>query len=48
MEEMALWLSARGRTALPGPVEVTTTTLEQFAPKFKAVFEALPVPASPR
>jgi uncharacterized protein YbjT (DUF2867 family) len=42
MEEMARWLSAGARTALLGPVEVTPTTLEQFAPQFKAAFEALP------
>lgn len=42
MEEMARWLSASARTTLPGPVEVTPTTLEQFAPQFKATFEALP------
>jgi uncharacterized protein YbjT (DUF2867 family) len=42
MEEMARWLSASVRTSLPVPVEVTPTTLEQFAPQFKAVFDALP------
>lgn len=42
MAEMARWLSAGARTPLPGPLEVTPTTLEQFAPKFKAAFEALP------
>jgi uncharacterized protein YbjT (DUF2867 family) len=42
MEEMARWLSASVRTSLPGPVEVTPTTFEQFAPQFKAVFDALP------
>lgn len=42
MEEMARWLSTSARASLPGPVEVTPTTLEQFAPQFKAAFEALP------
>ena len=40
MEEMARWLSAGPHTALPGPVEVTPTTLEDFAPRFRAAFEA--------
>jgi uncharacterized protein YbjT (DUF2867 family) len=40
MEEMASWLSASGHRSLPGPVEVTTTTLEQFAPEFKVAFDA--------
>jgi hypothetical protein len=42
MEEMARWLSAFARTSPPGPVEVTPTTLEQFAPQFREAFEALP------
>jgi uncharacterized protein YbjT (DUF2867 family) len=41
MEEMARWLSAGSRSALPGPVEVTPTTLEAFAPTFAAAFEAV-------
>lgn len=45
LEEMARWLSAFPGTALPGPVEVTPTTLEQFGPRFKAAFEALPAMA---
>jgi uncharacterized protein YbjT (DUF2867 family) len=40
MEEMARWLSTSASTSLPGPVEVTPTTLELFAPVFKAAFEA--------
>lgn len=39
MEEMARWLSAEARTQLPGPVEVTPTTLEDFAPRFRAAYE---------
>lgn len=39
MEEMARWLSA-GPHSLPGPVEVTPTTLEDFAPRFRAAYEA--------
>lgn len=39
MEEMARWLSARSRTSFAGPVEVTPTTLEDFAPRFRAVYE---------
>jgi uncharacterized protein YbjT (DUF2867 family) len=45
MEEMARWLSAAARTSLPGPVEVTPTTLEEFAPQFRAAFDALPAAA---
>lgn len=45
MVEMAGWLSAAPRTTLPGPVEVTPTSLERFAPQFKAAYEALPVAA---
>ena len=41
MVEMARWLSTTGRDALPGPVEVTSTTLEQFGPQFRAAFDAL-------
>ncbi len=39
MEEMARWLSAEARTVLPGPVEVTPTTLEDFAPRFRDAYE---------
>ena len=43
MAEMARWLSIGTHAkALPGPVEVTPTTLEQFAPEFRAAFDALP------
>jgi uncharacterized protein YbjT (DUF2867 family) len=42
MQEMARWLSAFPGASLPGPVEVTPTTLEQFAPRFKEASEALP------
>jgi uncharacterized protein YbjT (DUF2867 family) len=45
MEEMARWLSSLPRPPLPGPVELTPTTLEQFAPQFKAAFDALSVPS---
>ncbi|HEX6721910.1 MAG TPA: hypothetical protein VF107_10100, partial [Burkholderiaceae bacterium] len=41
MAEMARWLSA-GVRRLPGPVEVMTTTLEDFAPRFREAYEALP------
>ena len=40
MEEMARWLAAQARTALPGPVEVTPTTLEAFAPRFREAYQA--------
>lgn len=40
MVEMAHWLSTTGGGTLPGPVEATPTTLEQFAPRFGAAFEA--------
>jgi uncharacterized protein YbjT (DUF2867 family) len=39
MEEMAHWLSATARTRLSGPVEVTPTTLEAFAPRFRDAYE---------
>jgi uncharacterized protein YbjT (DUF2867 family) len=43
MAEMARWLSSGTHAgALPGAVEVTPTTLEQFAPRFRAAFEAAP------
>jgi uncharacterized protein YbjT (DUF2867 family) len=38
MAEMAAWLSA-GPHPLSGPVEATPTTLEDFAPRFRAAFE---------
>lgn len=41
MAEMARWLSAGTHSgALPGAVEVTPTTLEDFAPRFRAAYEA--------
>jgi len=40
MAEMARWLSAGTPATLPGPVELTPTTLEDFAPRFREVFEA--------
>lgn len=41
LAEMAHWLSHTTHgTALPGAVEVTPTTLEDFAPRFREVFEA--------
>lgn len=40
MEEMAHWLSATARTSLPGPVEVTPTTLQDFASRFRAAYQA--------
>lgn len=39
MEEMAHWLSAMERTRLSGPVEVTPTMLEDFAPRFRDAYE---------
>jgi uncharacterized protein YbjT (DUF2867 family) len=39
MEEMARWLSAGPHAVLPGPVEVAPTTLEDFAPRFRAAYE---------
>lgn len=39
MEEMACWLSAHARTSFPGPVEVTPTTLEEFALRFRDAYE---------
>jgi len=41
MAQMARWLSAGTHTTLPGPVEVMTTTLEDFAPRFRDAFESL-------
>lgn len=41
MAEMAQWLSAGTHTALPGPVEVTPTTLADFAPRFRDAYEAV-------
>jgi uncharacterized protein YbjT (DUF2867 family) len=40
MEELARWLSAGPHALLPGPVETTPTTLEDFAPRFRAACEA--------
>jgi uncharacterized protein YbjT (DUF2867 family) len=41
MAEMAQWLSGGTHgSALPGAVEVTPTTLEDFAPRFREAFEA--------
>lgn len=38
MAEMARWLSAGTHTSLPGPVEVTATTLKDFAPRFREAY----------
>lgn len=48
MAEMARWLSGGTHSeALPGAVEVTSTTLEDFAPRFRAAYEAVTrVPAA--
>lgn len=41
MAEMAAWLSSGTHaSALPGPVEVTPTTLEDFTPRFREAYEA--------
>lgn len=41
MAEMAAWLSkGTHAAALPGAVEVTPTTLEDFAPRFREAYEA--------
>lgn len=40
MVEMARWLSAGTPAALPGPVEVMPTTLEDFAPRMRAAWDA--------
>jgi uncharacterized protein YbjT (DUF2867 family) len=42
MAEMAQWLSKGTHQTLPGAVEVTPTTLEAFAPRFRAACEAVP------
>jgi uncharacterized protein YbjT (DUF2867 family) len=42
MAEMAHWISSGTLAELPGPVEVTPTTLEDFAPRFRRAFGALP------
>jgi uncharacterized protein YbjT (DUF2867 family) len=42
MAEMARWLSALTPAPLPGPVELTPTTLEDYAPRFREVWDALP------
>ncbi len=41
MAEMARWLSAGTPADWPGPVELTPTTLENFAPQFKQAYEGL-------
>lgn len=41
MAEMAHWVTSGTLAELPGPVEVTPTTLEDFAPRFRQVFDAL-------
>lgn len=41
MAEMATWLSSGTHQSLPGPVEVTTTTLDDFSPRFREAFDAL-------
>ncbi|MGE0315288.1 MAG: NAD(P)H-binding protein [Lautropia sp.] len=43
MAEMAGWLSQGPHAAPSGPVEVTPTTLEDFAPRLRAAFEARPL-----
>jgi len=43
MAELSQWLSAGTHATPPGPVELTPTTLEDFAPRFREVFESLPV-----
>jgi hypothetical protein len=40
MAEMAHWLSSRAHAVLPGPVEVTPSTLEDFAPCTRAAWQA--------
>jgi hypothetical protein len=45
MSEMARWLSDGTSTDLPGPVEVMTTTLEDFAGRFRRAYESLPTVA---
>lgn len=42
MAEMAQWLSQGTHTTPPGPVEITPTTLEAFAPRFREAYEAAP------
>jgi uncharacterized protein YbjT (DUF2867 family) len=46
MEEMAGWLTAAPRTELPGPVEVTPTTLEDFARCFRDAYATAARPAA--
>ncbi|WP_420466057.1 NAD(P)H-binding protein [Panacagrimonas sp.] len=41
MAEMAQWLSTGTHSTPPEPVEVMPTTLEDFAPRFRAAYEAL-------
>jgi len=40
MAELAQWLSRGSHQTLPGPVEITPTTLEAFAPRFRELYEA--------
>lgn len=41
MAEMARWISSGAHSgSLPGAVEVTPTTLEDFAPRFRTAYEA--------
>lgn len=40
MAEMAQWLSQGTHRTLPGPVEVTPTTLEAFAPRLREAYDA--------
>lgn len=48
MAEMAGWLSnGTHAAALPGAVEVTPTTLEDFAPRFRAAWEAAAATGTP-
>lgn len=46
MAEMARWLSTGTHATPPDPIEVTPTTLEDFAPRLRAAFDAQPVGAS--
>lgn len=46
MAEMAHWLSAGTHTALSGAVESMTTTLENFAPRFRDAYEATALAAA--
>ena len=46
MAELARWLSNGTHATLPGRVEVTSTMLEDFAPRFQKAFEALQRPSA--